>query len=76
MSNFLDDILFMNWRDWYGKLYICGKPVSRSLTSCNFLNIVDILMLQKTKHSLDEYIIIMSPKFAYSADMYVKTCRL
>ena len=45
MFNFLDDIFLMNW---YAKLLMFGKQVSRSLTDCNFLNIDDILMLQNT----------------------------
>ena len=28
ITNFLDGIFFMNWRDWYGKLCIVRKPVS------------------------------------------------
>ena len=36
MLNILDDNILMNW---YGKLYIYEKPMSSSLTVCNFLNI-------------------------------------
>ena len=53
-----------------------GKPVSRSLTDCNCLNIGDIVMLQKDYESLDEYIIILSTEVTYGADAHVKTCRL
>ena len=76
MSNFLDDICFMNWRDWYGKLYICGKPVSLSLTGCKYLNIGDILMLQKENEALDKYIVILSTKVAYGTDACGNMCWL
>ena len=42
--------------------------MSQSLTGCNFLNIGDILMLQKLNEALDEYIIILSTKVAYGGE--------
>ena len=68
MSNFLDDICFMNLWDWYGKLYIFGKPVSQYLTACNFLNIGDMLMFQHEKVPVDEYLIIILAKITYITD--------
>ena len=71
MLNFLDDIFLINW---YGKLYIFGKPMSWYLTGRNFINIGDILVLQK-ENALDEYILSILTKVTYSAEVYVKTCR-
>ena len=52
--------------NWYGKFNIYGKPMSQSFTGCNFLNIGDILMLQRENEALDEYILIMSTNVTYS----------
>ena len=67
------DIFLMNW---YGKLYIFGKPISLLLTACNFLNIGDIWGFKKEYEALDEYILIMPTNVTYRTDAYVKTCRL
>ena len=42
---------------------------------CNFINIGDILMLQKRTGSLNVGIMIMVMKVASGRDMYAKTCQ-
>ena len=70
MFNFLHDIFFLNWRDWYGKLGSFGKPVSWSLTGRIYLTIGDILMLQKRKWSSRR--VHYRTKVAYAVHTYVK----
>ena len=45
--------------------------MSRPLTDCNFLNIGDILMVQKENEALDEYILMVSTTITFSGKAYV-----
>ena len=49
--------------------YTFGKPVSRSLTGCSFLNIGRYFDVSKKENeALDEYILIMLTKGTFRAD--------